>query len=194
MELIAIDALLTLVADHHTLGRDAWVDATLVAASLAEAQERPLGESLAPALETAGWAIEGSSQQSVPLSMLATLLRADPGLAALLERRGSATPEAANAVMDAWWQGSLAAARGDELVVLVATLSNDQHLRPCAQLHALSVPAPSWRWLARSQSVSTRVQRLTMRLDTARHEALGATLAERARPLRPRVKSVAIGD
>lgn len=191
MELMAIDSLLTLVSDHHTLGRDAWVDATLVASALADAQEQPLWQALGPALETAGWTVEGSTQQTVPLSLLPTLMRSDAGLSALLDRRGQSLPAAAAELMDAWWQASLAAA-GEHLVVLAATLSNDLTHRPHAQIHALTLPAPSWRWLVRAQAVTARLQRMTLRLDIGRYEALARTLAERAKPLRSRVQEVAL--
>ncbi len=191
MELIAIDALLTVVGPHHNGSLRAWTQAALFACELAEQEDTPLWRTLPQTLESAGWEVESNAQQAVPLPQLAALLRADPVLVGLLARRGGVPlQEEAAELLDAWWQCSLATTGADPLVALVGTLNVDAYERPRAQLYALTLPAPSWRWLARAHLVQVRLNRLSLKLDAQRHAPLAPTLAERNRARQALVRRV----
>lgn len=195
MDLVAIDTLLTLVHPRHTESLRAWTQAALFACELAEQNDERLWQVLPGMMESAGWLVEGSAQQqqAVALPQLAVLLRADPVLATLLDRRGGVSlPEEAGALLDGWWQRSLAAAGDRPLTLLVGTLSADDYDRPRAQLYTVTLPAPDWRWMVRSHLVQTRLQRLSLRLDEHRHAPMAATLLERNRARQGQVRTVTL--
>ena len=194
MDLMVIDGLLTVVTEPHAAGPAAWTQAALLAASLASEQEVPLWPSLAGTLEAAGWVVEASSQQTLALPLLTGSLRADPGLAVLLDRRGGIhLADEATALLETWWQRSLTASGPTNVVLLAGTLALDAKRHATAQLYAVTLPSPSWRWLVRTQLVQTRLNRLSLRLDEARHAALAPTLAERTRALAGQVRTVHLG-
>jgi hypothetical protein len=191
MELVTIDALLTVVSPRQHESLRAWTHAAQRACEQAEQQAQPLWQALPHALEGAGWQLEGSYQQAVPLPQLAVLLRADAVLAALLDRRGGVSiPEEATGLLDAWWQRSLAMAQEGQLTLLVATLSADDYERPKAQLCVITLAQPSWRWLARSHLVQARLQRLTLRLDPHQPQPQAGAQEPRARAIRMQAVSL----
>jgi hypothetical protein len=193
MDLVAIDTLLTLVQPRHTESVRAWTQAALFACELAEQNEAPLWQVMPEMLESAGWLVDGASQQAVALPQLAVMLRADPVLAALLDRRGGVSlPEEASSLIDGWWQRSLVAPGDEQLHLLVGTLTADDFERPRAQLYVITLPVPTWRWMVRAHLVQARLQRLTMRLDERRNAAMAATLAERSRERESQVHTVAL--
>lgn len=191
MELMTIDALLTLVPQRTASGLRAWAEAGLLAAEHVALHNEPMWRALPQVLPEAGWMVESSSHQMVALPQLAPLLQLDGTLAVLLDRRGGlALPERAAQLLDAWWQASLAASSEQVLVALVATLQSDGAAPPSAQVHAVTLPPPSWRWLARPHLVQARLHRLCVRLDPARRAALACTLAERTGARLGQVQSV----
>jgi hypothetical protein len=182
MEIVAIDGLLTLVRQRHSASLEAWTQAALFACELAAQEASPLWRALPKTLESAGWLVESSSQQAVALPQLAGLLRADPVLVSLLDRRGGLSlPHEASQLLDDWWQCSLGPSGAEQMVALVGTLDLDESGGPQARLYALTLPSPSWRWLVRAHLVQARLNRLSLRLDEGRHASLAPTLAERNR-------------
>lgn len=193
MELVTIEALLTVVVPRQHKSLRAWTHAAQQACVRAEQLALPLRQALPDTLEAEGWPLAGSYQQAVALPQLAVLLRADPVLGALLDRRGGvALPAQATALLDGWWQRSLALAVEGELNLLVATLAADDYERPSAQLYVITLAAPSWRWLARSHLVQARLQRLTLRFDEHHAAATIATPEEGRQAQLPPVQAVAL--
>jgi hypothetical protein len=193
MELTTIGSLLTVASVPQPASMQAWTRAALQACTLAEEEEAPLWQTLSTTLETSGWVVEASSQQTLALPLLAGALRADPGLAGLLDRRGGiALPDEATALLDAWWTASLTTSGPTDVVMLAGTLQTDAQRRPTAQLYAVTLPSPSWRWLVRTQLVPTRLHRLSLRLDERRYELLARILDERTRPHLDRVRRVQV--
>jgi hypothetical protein len=212
MELLAIDSMLTIVTDPCLCGLRAWLDPALVACQRARDEASPFALALPQELQTAGWRVTASSDTQVPLPQVVGLLRADPRLAVLLDRRGGISlPDEAQPVLDAWWQRSLAAmhpaAHADSsaepsaappstpdpterMLMLVATLGIGRDREPLAQLYALALPAPSWRWLTRLQIQHARLQQHALRLDEDRYAGQARALAERARPLLAHAQAV----
>lgn len=182
MDIVAVDALLTLAGHDHGKALDAWTQAALFACELAEQQDAPLWRVLPSTLQSAGWLAEASSQQVAALSQLADLLGADLMLGSLLEEfSGNTLTTDLSDLLDAWWQRGLPRGGTEQWVLLASTLDAADPSGPQAQLYALTLPATSWRWLVRAHLTQVKLNRLSLRLDEQRHALIAPTLAARNR-------------
>lgn len=180
MRVTAIDYILTVTPDDLPSGELApWTRAVLIAAAVVRKQASRRPQDITAILSELGWVIQSVSEHSVKLIGVRDAISTPRAelFDSLLDMLESGVPAEAASLLDWWWANAFTAAREPIACIAVFGISGDEAV---VDMRSVSLPVPTWSWLARMPSVQVSTVRSQMILNRAVYKQIAAAIEQKA--------------